>query len=276
MKRAASQYGRIRVAKWLQVAAASTALAVSVCVATATTNDLTDEEVTAAVKSAIAERSTGGVFAFTDARTGDRLSLVMDDVRIARGLPVYGWFPNVAFHDKAAPAKKYTLDFWLMPQGDKLKLMDVRIHKAPRPDGASWMSMTRAPLAWWWLPTMKRASAVAGLQAWQVMGAIHKRIAEEEQDGVVTLSDAAGASFPAELVDVLQPVGTSKTDARYFACADFRKLGSEPAFYSTAYWLDPKTKLVTAGRVTQARADGSKAATEPRCDIGGIAFDIVD
>ena len=49
--------------------------------------------------------------------------------------PVYGWFPNVAFHDKATPAKKYTLDFWLMPHGDKLKLMDVRIHKAPKPDG---------------------------------------------------------------------------------------------------------------------------------------------
>ena len=138
------------------------------------------------------------------------------------------------------------------------------------------MSVTRAPLAWWWLPTMKRASAVASLQAWQVMGAIHKRIAEEEQDGVVTLSDEAGGTFPAELVDVLQPVGTSKADARYFACVDFRKLGSEPAFYSTVYWLDPKTKLVTAGRVTQARIGGSKAATEPRCDIGGIRFDIVD
>jgi hypothetical protein len=273
--RAASGYGRVRAVKWLQAAAATTALSMTAN-AVAATNDLTDEEVTAAVKSVIAERSKDGVLAFTDARTGDRLSLVLDDVRIVRGLPVYGWFPNVAFHDKATPAKKYTLDFWLMPQGDKLKLMDIRIHKAPKPDGASWMSVTRAPLAWWWLPTMKRASAVAGLQAWQVMGAIHKRIAEDEQDGIVTLSDVAGASFVAELVDVLQPVGTSKTDARYFACVDFRKLGSESAFYSAVYWLDPKTKLVTAGRVAQARAGGSKAATEPHCDIGGIAFDIVD
>jgi hypothetical protein len=272
---AVSGAGRVRAVKWLQAATATTALSVTVS-ALAATKEFTDDEVTAAVKSVIAERSKDGVFAFNDARTGDRLSLVLDDVRIVRGLPVYGWFPNVAFHDKAISAKKYTLDFWLMPQGDQLKLMDVRIHKAPKPDGTSWMSVTRAPLAWWWLPTMKRASAVSGLQAWQVMGAIHKRIAEEEQDGVVTLSDAGGASFPAELVDVLQPVGTSKTDARYFACADFRKLGSEPAFYSTVYWLDPKTKLVTAGRVTPARTGGSKAATEPHCDIGGIAFDIVD
>lgn len=274
--RAADRYGRARPLRWWQTAAAATALAVTAVAAVAATQDLTDEEVTAAVRAVIAERSADGVFGFTDARTGDRLSLVLDDVRIVRGLPVFGWFPNVAFHDKATPAKKYTLDFWLMPQGDKLKLMDIRIHKAPKPDGASWMSVTRAPLAWWWLPTMKRASAVAGLQAWQVMGEIHARIAEQEQDGVVTLSDAGGASFPAELVDVLQPVGTSKADARYFACVDFRKLGSEPAFYSTVYWLDPKTKLVTAGRVTNARTGGSKAATEPHCDIGGIAFDIVD
>ena len=56
---------------------------------------------TAAVKEVIAERSKDGVFAFTDARTGDQLSLVLDDVRVVRGLPVYGWFPNVVFHDKA-------------------------------------------------------------------------------------------------------------------------------------------------------------------------------
>ena len=272
--RVPSGYRRMRAVKWSQVAAV--AMALSTTAAAGATKDLTDEEVTAAVKSVIAEGTRDGVFALTDPRTGDQLSLVLDNVRIVRGLPVYGWFPNVAFHDKTTPAKKYTLDFWLMPQGDKLKLMDVRIHKAPKPDGSSWMSVTRAPLAWWWLPTMKRASAVAGLQAWQVMGAIHKHIAEEEQDGIVTLSDPAGASFPAELVDVLQPVGTSKTDARYFACADFRKLGSEPAFYSTVYWLDPKTKLVTAGRVTPARNGGSSAATEPHCDVGGATFDIVD
>jgi hypothetical protein len=80
-------------------------------------------------------------------------------------------------------------------------------------------------------------------------------------------------------VGVLQPVGKSKADGRYFACAEFRKLGTEPAFYSTASWLDAKTKLVTAGSVTafdNVRTGGSKAATEPHCDIGGVAFDIVD
>ena len=77
--------------------------------------ELTDEEVTTAVIAVIAERSGTASFAFADPRTGDQLSLVLDDVRLVRGLPVYGWFPNVEFHDKATPEKKYALDFWLKP-----------------------------------------------------------------------------------------------------------------------------------------------------------------
>jgi hypothetical protein len=84
--------------------------------------------------------------------------------------------------------------------------------------------------------------------------------------------------MPSQLIDLFQPVGKSKADGRYFACAEFRKLGSEPTFYATAYWLDPQTKLVTVGSVNvlDVRTIERKAATEPRCDIGGIAFDIVD
>lgn len=104
-----------------------------------------------------------------------------------------------------------------------------------------------------------------------------KALTDEDAEASKTAGDAADGS--ATLVDILQPVGRSKVDGRYFACAEFRKLGTAPAFYSTAYWLDPKTKLVTAGSATpstNAPAGGSKAATEPHCDIGGIAFDIVD
>ncbi|MCZ7594714.1 MAG: hypothetical protein M5U16_07185 [Hyphomicrobium sp.] len=241
--------------------------------------ELTDEDVTAAVKAVIAERTRGGVFSFTDARTGDQLSLVLDDVRIVRGLPGYGWFPNVNFHDEQVSGKRYALDFWLKPDGDRLKLMDIRIHKAPQPEGGAWMSITRAPLAWWWLPTIERASAVAGVQAWQVMGDIHTHIAETKNGEAIELRDAGGAQLSLQLVDIDPPVGRSKADGRYFACALLRKFGNPPAFYSTAYWLDAKTKLVTAGSVTEvdaAREGESKAAAEPRCDVGGIAFDIVD
>ncbi len=259
-------------------AVAAAALALSAVAAGADPKTLTDEEVTAAVKEVIAERSNDGIFAFHDVRSGDQLALVLDDVRVIRGLPVFGWFPNVVFHDKDFPAKKYALDFWLKPDGDRLKLMDIRIHKAPQADGSSWLSMTRAPLPWWWLPTIKRVSAVVGMQAWQVMGAIHTHIADAKKGDVVTVADASGAPLSLQLVDLLQPVGKSKADGRYFACAEFRKFGSEATNYSITYWLDPQTKLVTAGSVhaMDAGTGERKAAAEPRCDVGGIAFDIVD
>lgn len=241
--------------------------------------EFTDDEVSAAAKAAIAERSKDGVLQFDDARSGDRLELVPEDVRIVRGLKGFGWFPNVAFHDKAEPKKKYTLDLWLKLEGEDLRLVDVRVHKVPRADGAGWMSVTRPPLAWWWLPTIERASAVAAMPAWKVMGSIHAQLAKDAK-GTIPIAVAAGEGLPSlQFVDVEQPVGRSKTDGRYFACALLRKFGSEAGFYSTTYWLDGKTNLVTAGTATAVDADhtgGTKAATEPRCDVGGIAFDVID
>lgn len=73
-------------------------------------------------------------------------------------------------------------------------------------------------------------------------------------------------------------VGKSKAVRRYFACAGLRKFGSHAAFYSTGYWLDAKTNLVSAGRVHGvggARDGDFKAAAEPRCDVGET-YDIVN
>lgn len=240
--------------------------------------ELSEEDVVSAIRKIVAERSRDGAFSYFDPRSGETLTLVLDDVRVVRGLPGYGWFPNVNFHDQKTPAKKYALDFWLKPDGEALHLIETRIHKAPQPDGAGWMSITRAPLAWWWLPTIERASAVASVPAWQVMGMIHVRVAEGRKDDLTVLSSADGTELPLQLVDIEQPVGRSKSDGRYFACGLLRKFGSEGTFYSIPYWLDAKTKLVTAGSampIGNAR-NGDKAATEPRCDVGTITYDIVD
>lgn len=262
--------------------AVATALTVGLTLpgsATAAPRSFTEDDATTAVKSIIAERSKGGAFVFNDPFSGDDLSLAFDGIRVVRGLPGYGWFPNVNFHDATEPRKKYALDFWLKPDGDRLKLMGVRIHKAPRPDGASWMSITRAPLAWWWLPTIERASAVAGVHAWQVMGTIHAKIAEARKGDDLLPAGPNHKPLALELIDVLQPVGKAKTDERYFACVSFRAPGTRLATYSADYWLEPKSGTVTLGTLKPQSAgitDTTKAATEPRCDVGGIAFDIVD
>ncbi|CAN1722827.1 conserved exported protein of unknown function [Hyphomicrobium sp. 1Nfss2.1] len=253
--------------------------ALSASVGAAAAKEFTDDEVTAAVRRVVSERGGDGAFTVFDTRSGETLTLVFDDVCIVRGLAGFGWFPNVNFHDRAVPARKYALDFWLKPTGDDLKLMDIRVHKAPQPDGGGWMSITRAPLAWWWLPTIERASAVAGMPAWQVMGSIHARIAEGRSGETLETTQPDGSVLSLQLIDIVQPVGRSKADGRYFACAILRKFGSEGGFYSIPYWLDAKTKLVTAGSVApigQVRGGEDKAAAEPRCDVGSVGYDIVD
>lgn len=243
------------------------------------TKTFSEEDAVAALNDIVAQRSKDGIFHFTDARTGEHLALAFDGIRVVRGLPHYGWFPNVNFHDAAEPKKKYALDFWLKPGGDRLMLMAIRVHKAPQAEGASWMSITRSPLPWWWLPTIERASAVAGMQAWQVMGAVHAKLAAAKSGDDVLPASASGKPLALELIDVVQPVGRSKADGRYFACAEFAAPGTRLARYTADYWLEPKSGTVTFGHLTPS-ADGltetSKAATEPRCDVGGVAFDVVD
>jgi hypothetical protein len=254
-------------------------MALCLAAASAAAKEFSEDEVTAAVRRLIDERSHDGVFNYFDPRSGETMALVVDDVRVVRGLPGFGWFPNVNFHERTTAAKKYALDFWLKPDGEALKLMDVRIHKAPQPDGAGWMSITRSPLAWWWLPTIERASAVASMPAWQVLGMIHTRVAEGRKGDVTSLTSPDGTELSLQLVDIEQPVGRARADGRYFACGLLRKFGSSGTFYSILYWLDAKTKLVTAGSATpigSARSGANKAAAEPRCDVGTIAYDIID
>lgn len=260
------------LALWL----GSMAPAVSAVEATKT---FSEGDVTAAVTDVVAQRTKDGAFRFTDPRTGEELALAFDGIRVVRGLPHYGWFPNVNFHDVAQPKRKYALDFWLKPGGDRLALMAIRVHKAPQPEGASWMSITRAPLPWWWLPTIERASAVAGMQAWQVMGSIHAKLADAKPRADVVPTGSNGKPLALELVDIVQPVGRSKGDGRYFACVEFAAPGTRLAKYFADYWLEPKSGTVTFGRLkpqTDGPTEAKKAATEPRCDVGGVAFDVVD
>jgi hypothetical protein len=240
---------------------------------------LTEEDVTAAVTKLIAAGSKDGAYPVYDPRTGETLALVLDDIRVVRGLPDFGWFPDVVFHDKTNEKRKFTIDFWLKPDGDALKLMDVRVHKDAKPDGQSWMMITRAPLLWWWLPTLKRASAVEGMQAWQVMGRVHEHIVAAQKEGAYPLATGDGNAIPTELVAIYQPVGRAREGGRYFACAELRKIGEPSAAYAVDFWLDPDARSVTVGTtrsLEHPRAGTGKAASESPCRFEGLAFDVVE
>jgi hypothetical protein len=64
------------------------------------------------VKKVIDERTKDGAFVFRDPKLNADLHLIFDQIKNVRGMEGYGWFPNVNFHDKDEPKKKYAIDFW--------------------------------------------------------------------------------------------------------------------------------------------------------------------
>jgi YHS domain-containing protein len=204
--------------------------------------DFTEADVVAAVEAEVAARSRDGAFVFYDPKLGADLKLVFDEVKLVRGMHGYGWFPNVIFHDAEEPKKKYAIDFWFKPEGDKLNLVDIRVQKGPKREGDSWIMMTRLPVAWWWLPVSEHPGDMEVVRHWHVMSAIHGEIAaKRNEDGVYLIEDEkTGQTIPLELVEIHQPIRRLKKDGRFFACTDFRKKGSKDEYYDVDFWLDDK------------------------------------
>ena len=148
------------------------------------TKSFTEEDVNAAVKKVVDERTKDGAFVFRDPKLNADLHLIFDQIKIVRGMEGYGWFPDVIFHDKDEPKKKYAIDFWFKPEGQDLKLMDIRVRGGPKQEGDSWVTITRSPQAWWWLPAGEHPGDMEVTRAWQVMSAIHGYIAtHKDKDG---------------------------------------------------------------------------------------------
>jgi hypothetical protein len=215
---------------------------------------ISQEEVRAAVRATIDKNreANGGVFVLQDNRSGENLPLVFEDIRVVRGIQGYGFFPNVIFHVKDSPDKKYALDFWLKPQGEGLDLMDIRIQKGPKKAGNTWTMVTRMPVAWWWIPASEHPGETEEKRAWEVMSAIHEHIAltRRAHQGIYKLrDDKTGEELALEFVEIHQPVRKLKQDGRYFACTDFRRQGSQKEYYDIDFWLDDKNGVVTVGSV---------------------------
>lgn len=207
--------------------------------------DFDDASVTARTEEVIKERSQNGAFVFHDPRLNQDLNLVYEKMRVIRGMKGYGWFANAIFHDKDDPRKQYALDFWFKPQreGDSLDLIDIRVQKGPKRDGDGYIMITRLPVAWWWLPVQEHPGDMEVVRAWHVMSAIHNYIAENKnEEGALELTDEkTGEKIPLEFVEMHQPIRYLKKDGRYFACSDFRKVGTENEYYDIDFWVDEKT-----------------------------------
>jgi hypothetical protein len=212
-------------------------------VAPAAAKEFAEEDVNAEVKKIIETRSKEGAFVFRDPKLNAELHLTFEQVRIVRGMKGYGWFANVVFHDKDTPDKKYAIDFWLKPEGEGLKLMDIRVQKGPKKDGDKWIMVTRLPVAWWWLPVQEHPGDMEVTRAWHVMSSIHNYIAKNrDANGNLPVKDAeTGETIPMEFVEIHQPIRRLKKDGQYFVCTDFRKPGSENEYYDIDFWVDEKS-----------------------------------
>ena len=172
------------------------------------TKDFTEDDVNTAVKKVIDERTKDGAFVFRDPKLNADLHLVFEQIKNVRGMHGYGWFPNVIFHDKDEPKKQYAIDFWFKPVGQDLKLMDIRVQKGPKQEGDSWVMITRAPQAWWWLPAGQHPGDMEVTRAWQVMSAIHGYIAtHKDKDGNLPIKDDQDRRDPAARIRRDPPAG---------------------------------------------------------------------
>jgi hypothetical protein len=231
--------------------AGATAIAVAFCVfaplpvSAADYPDFDDVSVTKRTEQVIEERSKDGVFIFRDPKLNADLNLVYEKIKIVRGMKGYGWFANAIFHKKDEPEKQYAIDFWFKPQrdGDDLDLIDIRVQKGPKREGDGYYMLTRLPVAWWWLPVSEHPGTTEDTRAWHVMSVIHNYITKNKnEDGALELTDKeTGEIIPLEFVEMHRPIRYIKKDGVYFACSDFRKVGTDNEYYDIDFWVDEKT-----------------------------------
>jgi YHS domain-containing protein len=224
-------------------AAAPAAAAPAAAASTGPAKDFTEDDVNAAVKKTVDARSKDGAFVFHDPKLDADLNLIFEQIKIVRGMEGYGWFANAIFHDKDEAKKQYAIDFWFKPEGQELKLMDIRVQKGPKQEGDSWTMVTRMPVAWWWLPVQEHPGSMEVTRAWQVMSAIHSYVAtHKDKDGHLDIKDdKTGETLPLDFVEIHQPVRHLKKEGQYFACTDFRKPGSKDEYYDIDFWVDQKS-----------------------------------
>jgi YHS domain-containing protein len=243
--------------------------------------EFTEDDVNAAVKKTVDERSKDGVFVFHDPKLDEDLNLAFEQVKMVRGMEGYGWFANTIFHDKDEPKKQYAIDFWFKPEGNDLKLMDIRIQKGPKQEGDSYVMVTRMPVAWWWLPVQEHPGSMEVTRAWQVMSSIHNYIAtHKDADGHLDIKDdKTGETLPLDFVEIHQPVRHLKKEGEYFVCTDFRKPGSKDEYYDIDFWVNQKSSKLEVDNVkihkVPVQEDGVWTQ-QPRYTFEGMDFDVTN
>ena len=210
----------------------------------------TSSDAESVVKALIDEKSkaNGGVFPLEDPLNGEQLKLAFDGIDFTRTIDGYGFFPDVKFHDQADANKRYLIDFWVVPVGGQLKVQETRIYKEPVKTGDTWTLTARSPVPWWWIPASEHPGHMAQKRGWEVMSAVEQgALAEQAKNhGVFHLKDdKTGKVLDLEFVDTHQPVRKLDENGHYFACTDFRAVGTKDQIYDIDFWITDKNGTMT-------------------------------
>jgi YHS domain-containing protein len=212
--------------------------------------DFTGTDAETLVKETInkALKANSGLFPFEDPLNGDHLKLSYDDVDFTRTIDGYGFFPDVKFHDSQDAQKKYLIDFWVIPVNGVLQVQETRIYKEPLKSDGKWTTMARQPIPWWWIPASEHPGHLATKRGWEVMSAVEQDAVKEslKNNGVFKIKDdKTGKDLELEFVDTHQPVRQLDDNGHYFACTDFRVVGTKDQIYDIDFWVNDKDGAMT-------------------------------
>ncbi|MGC2461892.1 MAG: hypothetical protein WA446_13135 [Steroidobacteraceae bacterium] len=212
--------------------------------------DFSGSDAEALVKGSIGAKlkANNGIFPFDDPLNGDHLKLSYDDVDFTRTIDGYGFFPDVKFHDSQDAQKKYLIDFWVVPVGGQLQVQETRIYKAPLMVDGKWALWQRQPIPWWWIPASEHPGHLATKRSWEVMSAVEQHALTESMNnnGVFKLKDdKTGKELNLEFIDTHQPIRQLDDNGHYFACTDFRVVGTKDQIYDIDFWVSDKDGKMT-------------------------------
>ncbi len=182
----------------------------------------------------------GGVFPLEDPLNGAQLKLIFDGIDFTRTIDGYGFFPDVKFHAQGEEQKRYLIDFWVAPANGQLKVQEVRIYKEPVQSEGAWALTARSPIPWWWIPASEHPGHVANKRGWEVMSAVEQGALSEaaKNNGVFHLKDdKTGKVLDLEFIDTHQPIRQLDDNGHYFACTDFRAVGTQDQIYDIDFWI---------------------------------------
>jgi hypothetical protein len=154
----------------------------------------------------------------------------------------------VKFHDQADAAKRYLIDFWVVPANGQLIIQETRIYKEPVQAEGKWALTARSPIPWWWIPASEHPGHMAQKRGWEVMSAVERGALAEQakNNGVFHLKDdKTGKVLDLQFVDTHQPVRQLDDNGHYFACTDFRAVGTKDQIYDVDFWITDKNGVMT-------------------------------